>query len=108
MTPAALAREATARLGRLARHPPRRATRFFKPWERVYGVGLGAAEVRGLARALSAQVRKTWTLADAIAFADRMLRGRTWEARSVGLIVLSKFHRHFDARVLDPRATAWR
>jgi len=72
----------------------------------VYTVGLASAEIRSLARELALPVRKTWRQSDAIEFADRMLRGRTFEARSVGLVVLSKFHRQFDARLLG-HARRW-
>lgn len=106
MSPARLAVEANRRLRRVQRHPPRLATRFFKPWERVYTLGLRSAEIRALARELNQDVCKTWSVQDAVAFADRMLRGRTFESRSIGLIVLSKFHRQFDAGILG-HARRW-
>lgn len=106
MTPAAAARLAKRRLTSQARHALQRATRFFKPWERVYTIGLSAGEVRALARAVVEPVRKTWSLDDAIAFTDHMLRAKTWEARSVGLVVLAKFHRYYDDRLLT-HARRW-
>jgi 3-methyladenine DNA glycosylase AlkD len=94
------------RLRRAARHPPRRATRFFKPHERIYTMGLRAAEVRAVARDLGAAVKRIWRWSDAVAFTDRMLRERTIEARSVGLLVLARFRRQLDARILAP-ARRW-
>lgn len=101
-----MAREAARSLRRLARHPPRRATRFFKPWERVFTLGLSSGEIRALARELAARVRRHWRLRDAVAFADRLLSQRTFESRSVGLIVLSKFRRSYDESVLG-HARRW-
>ena len=106
MSPAQLAALAGRRLRSEARHPPRRATRFFKPWERVFTLGLSSPEIRVLARKLGDPVRKFWKLDDAIVFADLMLRGRTFESRSIGLMVLAKFRRHFDARLLG-HARRW-
>jgi 3-methyladenine DNA glycosylase AlkD len=100
VSPARLAAQANKALRARAHHPPRRATRFFKPWERVYTLGMSSREIRELARELAGPVRKSWKIEDAVAFAELMLRGRTFESRSVGLIVLSKFHRGYDARLL--------
>jgi 3-methyladenine DNA glycosylase AlkD len=40
--------------------------------------------------------KNTWTISDAIDFCDRMVRHPVHENKNVGLMLLSRYHRHFD------------
>ena len=70
MTPRQLARRARAAL-REAGDPSvaRGQKRFFKPWEKISFYGLKTPDVKRIERELYASVRKSWTYADARAFA---------------------------------------
>lgn len=106
-SPGQLARVARALLSRAARgRPPRRLTRFFKPWERVYGYGIGTARRRAIERELYGAVRRTWRVADALAFTERMLGDRTIDGKALGIELLGRFERRFEPALLA-RAERW-
>jgi len=105
--PRQLAADARKQLRSAAVHwPPRRATAFFKPDEEVHTIGLSASKLREMERRLYGAVRATWSYADAVQFADALLRERYIEARSLGLTLLSRFSRDFEAD-LFVKAQGW-
>ncbi|HYK82612.1 MAG TPA: DNA alkylation repair protein [Gemmatimonadales bacterium] len=106
-TPSQLARTARALLRRAAGgRAPARATRFFKPWERVYGYGIGTPRLRLLLGELYHAVRRQWRSADALAFAERLLRHRAIEGRALGIELLGRFGRDAEPALLG-RIRRW-
>lgn len=105
--PRQLAADARKQLRSAAAHwPPHRATTFFKPEEEVYTIGLSTPKLRQLERRLYGTVRATWGYADAVQFADALLRERYLEGRSLGLMLLARFSRDFEADLFT-RAQGW-
>lgn len=105
--PRQFARVAHAALVRAARgRQLRRATRFFKPEERVYGYGIATAELRRMLRELYRLVRKAWGVPEALDFAERLLAERGIEERTLGIELLGRFHRSFTPQVFE-RARRW-
>lgn len=105
--PRQLAHLAHASLVRAARgRKLRRATRFFKPEERVYGYGIAMADLRRILRELYRLVRKAWGVPEALDFAERLLAERGIEERTLGIELLGRFHRTFTPQVLK-RARRW-
>jgi 3-methyladenine DNA glycosylase AlkD len=93
-----LARRALRRAGGGA--VPRRATQFFKPWERVYAYGIATPQLRAILRQLYRVVRRDWRLGAARTFAERMLRDRSIEGRTLGIELLGRFERAFEPALL--------
>ncbi len=98
MTPQQLARVARTMMKQAA-DPAVAASqrRFFKPWEKVHVRGISTPDVRQFARDLHRQAGKSWSYADALKFCDVLMRDRYIEARSVGLELLARYSRHFEA-----------
>lgn len=106
-SPGQLERVARELLSRAARgRPPRRLTKFFKPWERVYGYGIGTERWRAIGRTLYGAVRRTWSFAEALDFTERMLGTRTLEGRTLGIELLGRYERSFEPALLA-RAERW-
>ncbi|MBI2679945.1 MAG: DNA alkylation repair protein [Candidatus Solibacter usitatus] len=107
MTPQQLARQARAAM-KVAADPQVAASqrRFFKPWEKVYVCGISTPGVRRIARELHQQIRQTWTYANAVSFCDILMHDRYIEARSLGLTLLIRYQRHFQA-TLAADAKRW-
>ena len=98
--PRQLVADARKQLRSAAVHwPPRRATTFFKPDEDVYTIGLSAPKLRLIERRLYGLIRASWGYAEAVQFADAMLRERHHEGRALGLTVLARFSRDFEAEL---------
>jgi 3-methyladenine DNA glycosylase AlkD len=96
MTPPAALRRALKNLkagGSPARAAGAKA--YFKKFEPIYLFGVAVPQVRSLARALSAEVKGTWTVRDAIAFADLAVRRRETEAKWTGFFLLGRYARDF-------------
>jgi 3-methyladenine DNA glycosylase AlkD len=101
MSPRQLAREARAALRKAA--DPRIARsqkRFFKPWEKISLYGLKTPQVKRIERELYASVRKSWEFAEALSFCDLLMRDRHLESKSVGLLLLERYHRQFEQELL--------
>lgn len=95
--PRQLAADAKKQLRSAAAHwPPRRATAFFKPDEEVYTIGISSARLRQIERRLYGEVRAAWTFGDALQFADLLLREKHLEGRSLGLMLLARYHRDLE------------
>jgi 3-methyladenine DNA glycosylase AlkD len=105
--PRQLAAEARRHLKAQAAHwPARRATTFFKPEEEVYTIGLSTPKLRQIERRLAEAVRGAWGYPEAVEFADLMLRERYLEARSLGLMLLARYHAELPPEFLN-RARDW-
>jgi 3-methyladenine DNA glycosylase AlkD len=95
--PRQLAAEARKQLRSAASHwPPVRATQFFKPEEMVFHLSISAPRLRKIEGKLYASVRATWGYAEAVQFADALLRERHLEGRSLGLMLLSRYAKDFE------------
>lgn len=91
----------------LTRADPRRAQdtqRYFK--ETVAALGISLAAVRGAVSGLYREVRKTWSVDDALEFCDVLVRDRNLEVKAVGLELLTKFEKRLEPRHL-PRLREW-
>jgi 3-methyladenine DNA glycosylase AlkD len=106
-TPARLAARALVLLSRAGtRERAARSRSYFKPHETVRFYGVATPQVRVFARQLSAGVRGTWTLKEAVDLCDRLVRRQRMESKTLGFSVLSKFHRQFD-ETLIARSKTW-
>src|SRR5712692_656653 len=107
MAPRQLAQRARAAL-RSAADPKvaQSQRRFFKPWEKISLYGLKTPEVTRIERELYQNVRKLWTYAEALAFCDMMMRDRKLESKSIGLLLLERYHRQFEEDLLG-KAKNW-
>jgi len=71
--------------------------RFFK--EPVNGIGVRTPDVRRLANSAAKEYRQMGLAFDQVlAIADRLWRGRILEERSLAILILEKFQRHFENR----------
>jgi len=94
LTPDHVAAEALRRLAAMAdSERARQVQRYFK--ETVRSFGVSSPKVRELARDLYEAVRGSWTVADAIALCEQLLPRPELEAKSVGTLLLLRFHRDF-------------
>ncbi len=100
-TAAALARQARTRLRSMADPESARGSRtYFKQDDDVALLGVKTTPVRALARELYQRVAPTWQVADAVAFADLMVRDRYLEAKGLGLTVLSRYRAAYPTSLL--------
>lgn len=100
-TPAALLREAAARL-RAAGDPAfaRQILTYFKSHERIVAYGVRTPAFREVLGELYAAVRGAWGLAEAVAFADLCLAKGVFELRGAGIGLLGRFEAAFKPRLL--------
>lgn len=98
VTPAAIAEQAITRLQSLADlRVAAQARVYFKPDEQLTFYGVKTAAVRKLTGELYAQVRRAWSLREAIQGCDLLLNEREHEARVVGILLLARFHKVYEA-----------
>ena len=74
--------------------------RYFKVYERVRFFGVAAPDVRRIGREVFGEVRKSWTVDDAVAYCDALVRRAELEAKVLGLFVLARFERSFRKQLL--------
>ncbi len=92
MTPAALLTIAVGELKR--RGSPERAASgkaYFRKAEPIHLYGVPVPQVRALARKLYADVRDTWTVADAVAFANLAVKKKEIETKMLGFFLLANY-----------------
>jgi 3-methyladenine DNA glycosylase AlkD len=77
--------------------------RYFRAADNLGFYNVGMPRVRALARRIHAEVRDDWSVADAEAFADILIRDRYFEVKAVGILVLARYRRAFT----PDRLTAW-
>jgi 3-methyladenine DNA glycosylase AlkD len=101
-TPAALLTHAVRELKRIG--SPTRAAgakAYFKKDEPVHVYGATVPQVRALARRLHADVRDTWTVADAIAFANLAVRKKEFETKWLGFFMLARYAEELPAELVE-------
>jgi 3-methyladenine DNA glycosylase AlkD len=107
MTPRQLARQAKATLAAAAdRETARRTRLFFKPAEEIFAYGIKTPELRKIEKELYNSIEESWNYSDALDFAQTLLQDRHIEAKTVGLLLLSEYHKDFEESLLA-RAEAW-
>lgn len=77
-----------------------RQRRYFKVYERVRFFGVAAPDVRRIGPEIFGEVRKIWTVDDAVAYCDALVRRPELEAKVLGLLVLARFERSFRTQLL--------
>lgn len=71
------------------------AQAFFKAHEKVLLIGVRTPNVRQIERELFQQIKGQWALAEACAFTDLLLQDPRQEAKTVGILLLARFHKSF-------------
>lgn len=79
---------------------------YFKANEKVFSYGVNVPSQRKIAKDLYNVVRKEWDISHAIDFCDLMLQKHHLEARSVGILLLSRYEKNFTEDLFD-RAERW-
>ena len=82
------------------------SSRYFRASGDLGFYNVGTAAVRNLARTIHAQQKTTWSVDEAMAFADALIEDRHLEVKGVGIEVVARFHRDFAPRLL-PRWKGW-
>ncbi len=92
----AAARDAVGTLAPLAR--PAGAfdpSRYFRTTEPLLFLNVRTPVVRAIGRSVASAHRHDWTIADALAFADLLIRDDGFEVKGVAIETLARFHRQF-------------
>ena len=76
------------------------ASRYFRGEHNLGFHNTGTTALRALVRSIHLAQRDSWTLGDAIRFADALMPDRFLETKIVGIEVVAAFHREFTPRVL--------
>jgi 3-methyladenine DNA glycosylase AlkD len=100
-SPASIAGQARSAVKRL-RQPAGEfdASRYFRGPVNLGFYNIGASAVRALARSIHTAHKADWTVDDALAFADILIRDRFFEVKSVGVEVVARYRREFTPRLL--------
>lgn len=69
---------------------------YFKSHETVHFFGVSAPALRQIERALYQQVKGHWTVSEAIACCELLLKDKRQEARAVGMLLLARFHKTYE------------
>lgn len=78
---------------------------YFKSHEAVHFFGVSAPVLRQIERALSQEVKGHWTVAEAAACCELLLKDKRQEARVVGMLLLAHYHKTFEPELLDQLET---
>ncbi len=73
------------------------ARAYFKSWEPVHLYGVRTPAVRAFAAGLARAVKGTWTVREALAFAERCTAQREMETKLLGWTLLGRYARAFPA-----------
>lgn len=76
------------------------ASRYFRTSEPMSFLNVRTPIVRALGRTIARQHRGEWTVDDAVAFADRLIRDDRFEVKGVAIETLAVFRRQFEPRLL--------
>jgi len=76
------------------------ASRYFRAADHLKFFNVGTTRVRALARSIAQQHADDWTVHDATAFAEILVRDPVLEVKSVGLEVLARYRRSFHPALL--------
>jgi 3-methyladenine DNA glycosylase AlkD len=83
-----------------------RGRSFFKKGDDVTLFGVRAQEMRTVARDIHDQVKQSWEVTEATAFAEILAPRRHFEAKMVGILVLGRYERQFPRSLLT-RTRRW-
>ena len=83
------------------------ASRYFRTTERLAFLNVGTAVVRALARSVAREHREVWALADAVAFADILMRDPHLEVKGLAIEVLACYKREFVPGLLATVLAPW-
>jgi len=100
-TPKQLAAKTRAKLKTMS--DPRVVSRgltFFKEGDDVSLYGVKSSAVRGIEKEVYQRVRNVWTVQQAIAFCQLMVRDSHLEAKSVGFLLLARYQPDFERGLL--------
>lgn len=75
------------------------AQRYFK--EQISSYGLTSDEVRKIARDLSHEVRRSWTLRQAVELCEILLPNKYLEAKGVATLIFLDFRKEFDPSIFS-------
>ncbi|MGE3707937.1 MAG: DNA alkylation repair protein [Vicinamibacterales bacterium] len=96
MTPLVAARAARRELQALARPAGVfDASRYFRGDHGLRFLNIGTPRVRALARTIRRQHERIWSVDEAVAFADELMRDRELEAKGLGIEVLAGYRGAF-------------
>ena len=76
------------------------ASRYFRGDRNLRFHNVGTAAMRALAKTIHARHRHEWSIDEAMAFANQMIRDSYLEAKSVGIEVVVRYRRDFTPRLL--------
>src|SRR6185503_14395156 len=79
---------------------------YFKAHEQLVFFGVATPELRRIERELYLQVRGQWVVQDALAFCELLIVDKRQEAKTVGLLLLARYHKTFE-RELPLRFEDW-
>jgi 3-methyladenine DNA glycosylase AlkD len=79
---------------------------YFKSTEVLHFLGISAPKAREIEKRIYEAVRQEWSVAEALRFADTMIRNRHLEAKGIGILLLSRYAREFDEDLL-PTVHGW-
>jgi 3-methyladenine DNA glycosylase AlkD len=100
-SPIQAAREAKRALSRMSRpHGAFDASRYFRATDDIGFHNVGTPAVRALGREIARAHRKSWSLADALVFSERLMADRHLEAKGLAVEVLAAYRREFTPRLL--------
>lgn len=74
---------------------------YFKSHEEVHFFGVASPTLRQLERTLYQQVKGDWTVTEAVACCELLLKDKRQEARAIGILLLARFHKTFERELLD-------
>jgi 3-methyladenine DNA glycosylase AlkD len=107
MTPRQLAQRARTELRKAAdARTAAQQRKFFKPVEKVHLYGITTPRLRQIERSVYDAVRKEWKYADALEFCELLMPDRYTESKALGLMLLARYHRHFEEDLLG-RTRCW-
>ena len=76
------------------------ASRYFRGGGDLAFYNVGTTTMRSLVKAVHAAHRDEWSIDDAMAFAERLVVDRHFEAKSVGIEVVARYRRDFTPSLL--------
>jgi len=82
------------------------ASRYFRGDHRLRFYNVGTKPMRALARSIHADHRATWSIGDAMRFADAVIADPYLETKSVGIEVVARYRKDFTPSLL-PRWKRW-
>ncbi len=78
----------------------RQSHAYFKSYDKVAFLGVSTPKIREIEKRIYGAVKPAWSTPDALRFADSMIRKKYLEAKGVGILLLSRYVRHFDESLL--------